>query len=380
VTSDLGYYKLGDHWYFINKTEAVQVASKYNRPLTWNFNNDVFGNINWSVRPAGTLADLYRERAQQIRDTYDYVVVHFSGGMDSWTVLHSFLANGIHVDEIFTRWAFAEKKYNPWDHTNTDEYNLGKEFDYAVVPVLEHVSKNYPKTKIVIDDYSQAFEQDLPEGALISHSTQYQTMPTFFRFNRQSESEKFAIEHGKSVGVVNGYEKIRCVVKNNNFYAYFSDSIGGINSTPARHIELFYWTRKFPQIPILQAHVIKDYVKNHKHLFLPDLDIKIKYRELYQQACYPEYNVETFQVDKPFGSLIWASDAWIKQYNKRFYDSWKWNIDQHFNSIDSRFLNKKTIDGMSTGMKTLQSPHYLIEANVNIGVNNIDWFDGVFHP
>jgi hypothetical protein len=380
ITSDLGYYKVGDHYYFINKTEAVHVASKYQLPISWNFNDDVFASINWNVRPTGTLAEMYRERAQQIRDTYDYVVVQFSGGMDSWTVLHSFLANGIHVDEVFTRWAFAERKYRDANSTDKDESNLGSEFEYAVKPVLDHISKNYPNTRIVVDDYSEAFTNTLADSAILA-SNQYQSMPTFFRFNRKSEEESQAADKGKSVGVVYGYEKIRCNIKDNNFYAYFVDTIGGVNSTPSRNVELFYWSRKFPQIPVLQAHMIKDFVKYHKELLVRDptaADIDVQYREIYQQACYPEFNIDTFQVGKPFGSLIWKSDSWIGEYNPKYKESWKWVTDQYYNSIDQKYIRK--INGITTGLKTYESPYYLIEENVDAGIDNISWLRGVFHP
>jgi hypothetical protein len=379
IKSDLGYYTIGDRFYSINKTEAMRVASKYNLSVSWNFNDDVFCGIDWTKKPFGTLADMYRERAQQIRDTYDYVVIHFSGGMDSWTVLHSFLANGIHVDEVFTRWAFAERKYRSADSTSTDESNLGSEFDYAVKPVLEHISKKYPRTKIVIDDFSGSFEKPLAEDA-ISQSNAYQSMPTFFRFNRRSDAEILAADRGKSIGIVYGYEKINCAIKDNNFYAYFADTIGGVNSSPARAVELFYWSRKFPQIPVLQAHLIKDFVKYHKEIVnknIPSTNLDMQYREIYQQACYPDYNIDTFQVDKPAGSMIWKSDAWIQEYNPQYYNSWKWTIDQHYAAIDQKFV--RHVYGTPAGLKKHESPYYLIEPSVDIGVNNISWLRGIFN-
>jgi hypothetical protein len=104
-----GYYEVGDKIYF-NKIEAVRAASQTKQQLVWHFHDDVFGKFDWSIRPQGTLRDLYRERAQQIRDKYDYIIIYFSGGADSWTVLNSFLANGIHVDEVFTHAAIQLKE------------------------------------------------------------------------------------------------------------------------------------------------------------------------------------------------------------------------------------------------------------------------------
>ena len=192
LNSPHGYYIVGDQIY-LNKSEAVFQASTTGKELVWKFHDDVFNTINWNQRPSGTLRDLYKERAQQIRDKYDYVVVHFSGGMDSWTVLNSFLSNGIHVDEIFTRWAFAERKFKDADSNNKDSSNLSSEFEYAVVPVLEHIKKNFPNINIVVDDYSECIQQELSEEDFFA-SNHYQSMLSFFRFNRRSKFEQEQIE------------------------------------------------------------------------------------------------------------------------------------------------------------------------------------------
>ena len=44
--------------------------------------------------------ELYRQRAHQLRDKYDYVVLWFSGGADSNNVLNSFIDNDIKIDEV----------------------------------------------------------------------------------------------------------------------------------------------------------------------------------------------------------------------------------------------------------------------------------------
>lgn len=376
IDSPHGYYLVGQHWPCLNKTEAVYTASKYNKPIKWIFHDDVYGALNWSQQPTQTLPQLYKERAQQIRDRYDYVVVHFSGGMDSWTVLHSFLNNGIHVDEVYTRWARAERKYKDPNPIDTHESNLGSEFEYAVIPVLEHIKKYYPKTHIVIDDYSEEFEKDLTDSAILM-SNGYQSMPTFFRFNRKSTHENLAVRHGKSVGIVYGYDKITCRIENNNFYAYFVDRIGGADNDPSRKVELFYWSRDFPLIPIAHAHSIKNYLKNKPSLTNNNKDKIIKreeFRQIYQQSCYPDYNINVLQVGKPLGTLVWESDAWIKKYNPRFYDSWCWTTQQYFNSISSQYF--ATHENRVTGFSPMFSPSYLVESNINLP--DINWYTNIF--
>jgi hypothetical protein len=61
-----------------------------------------FDLIDWSKEPKETFKELCRQRAQQIRDTNDYVILYFSGGSDSTTVLNAFVDNGIFIDEVVT--------------------------------------------------------------------------------------------------------------------------------------------------------------------------------------------------------------------------------------------------------------------------------------
>ena len=357
-----GYYTVGTES-FLNKIEAVYHATKTNQNVEWHFYDSVFQSIDWSKRPPGTLAEMYRNRAQQLRDEYDYIVVHFSGGIDSWTVLHSFLANGIHVDEVYTRWPKAERKYKTANLHNLDEANVSSEFEYAVLPVLEQLQKDYPNINIVIDDYSECFNQELHEGALLESAVN-QSMGTFFRFNRKSEQQLTTERAGKRIASVYGYERIRYRVTGQQFYAHFTDIIGGLDNDndPKRKTELFYWSDYAPLIPVLQAHCIRDLLEELGETAFRQLDA----REVGLRSCYPEsnYNSGTFQVDKPTYTLVWNSDDWIHKYNPRYVDSWKWVTSQYFKNIDARFLHTKDV---TMGIRKNNSQLYTIGPTTAMG-------------
>lgn len=370
----IGYYDV-DGTVYLNKTEALHDATRFCKNVKWNFHEDVYSKVDWTRRPTGSLLDWYKLRAQQIRDQYDYVVLHFSGGMDSWTILDTFLRNNIKIDEVFTRWADAERKYTPASHTDYNEANLHSEYEYAVVPVLEYLSKNHPEINIVVDDFSECLQSDFNEDFVLK-SNHYQLMSTYYRFNRKSTFELEQEKKGKRVAVIYGYEKTRVAVQNGNFYAFFTDVLGGLNETPGRDVEFFYWTPDMPEIPILQAHSIKDYLLENLDLLDPE-NPKNKdlmshgYRELYQQICYPHYNMNTFQTDRPQGGLVWKSDLWIAKYNPRYYQSWRSTTKNFFNSIDAKYKNTNRI-GVVTGMQAFSSPMYLIQEGVNIP--NFLWY------
>lgn len=98
----LGYYTVGNEKFF-SKPMALTKATETNQFPEWNFNNETFGAQDWLTDPTISIKELYRIRAQQLRDRYDYIRLEFSGGGDSTTALYSFVNNGIHIDEVVFR-------------------------------------------------------------------------------------------------------------------------------------------------------------------------------------------------------------------------------------------------------------------------------------
>jgi hypothetical protein len=111
--------------------------------------DEQFSLLDWSKEPSESLEQLYKERAQQIRDTYEYVVLCYSGGIDSTTVLETFYYNNIHIDEILVVGALSQDSYS-----GSDENHNGDLY-YNVFPTLN--SFNLPNTKVTVYDYTTLF-------------------------------------------------------------------------------------------------------------------------------------------------------------------------------------------------------------------------------
>jgi hypothetical protein len=368
-----GYYQVGNQFY-MNKAEALFNATKNNQPATWHFHEDVYSSIDWTKRPDGTLEEMYKERAQRLRDKYDYLILLFSGGMDSWTVLDTFLKNNIHIDEIVTRWPRAERKFVKLSK-NPEQINMGSEYELTVYPVLKYVEKNFPKIKITVDDFSECFNTELTEKDFLT-SNAFHHMPTFFKYNRSTDAELEQVKLNKSIGLVTGAEKIHMISKNNNLYAFFTDQSNGSDSNPNRKVEFFYWSIDAPLIPVLQSHYLSEFLIE-KNAVNPAEIIPTylnRWRRVYQQCCYPNYNMDTFQVKKQFGSLVWQSDAWTYKYNPAYYHSWKWVTNQYFDHIDEQYItrlnnalnSKPDSPNMIVGLNLFNSPLYLVKENAGI--------------
>ena len=85
-----------------SKFEAWQLSKHDLSKIKFIFNEDKFNNIDTTIEPPEDIYELYRQRAMQLRNDYDYLVLIYSGGIDSHTILETFLENNIHLNEICT--------------------------------------------------------------------------------------------------------------------------------------------------------------------------------------------------------------------------------------------------------------------------------------
>ena len=67
----LGYYTVGEERIYIKPRALIRATETGHFP-EWNFNRDVFDPYPWDQEPETALKELYRIRAQQLRDRYDY--------------------------------------------------------------------------------------------------------------------------------------------------------------------------------------------------------------------------------------------------------------------------------------------------------------------
>ena len=104
----LGYYTVGSEKFF-SKPLALTRATETNQFPEWNFSNEIFGAQDWTITPAINIRELYRIRAQQLRDQYDYIRLEFSGGGDS-----NFFRNN------FTSICYSRSTLIFWNNSNSN--------------------------------------------------------------------------------------------------------------------------------------------------------------------------------------------------------------------------------------------------------------------
>lgn len=276
MKDDIGHYKVGDKLYS-NKFDAVMAAQQSNESVSWNFFDETLSKVNWAVEPEITLDNLYRIRAQQIRDQYDYIIVFCSGGSDSNNVIRTFLNNKIRVDEVMALAPMSGLSNWNFDRSNTNEDNTISETKFALFPILSEIADIDPSIKITINDFFEDIVKYKDEywayqacGNIVTVLTSHFTNVAKFKHIDD------LLQSGKRVGLVYGTDKPNIkIAKNGDISFILGDA--GINylNMPAEREHpnldrvLFYWTPDLPEIMVKQAHVVAKavHLPQFRHLY-----------------------------------------------------------------------------------------------------------------
>ncbi len=374
-----GYYTVGDQ-VFNNKVAALYAATKANKMPHFHLHDEIFSRVPWSLPTTRTLEDVYKERAQEIRDRYDYVSLSFSGGADSWNALHSFLSNGIHLDEVYSKFAVeGPRKYIDPDPSVRDAINFTSEYEYAVKPVFEYIEKNFPKTKVTFQELTKEYYEEVTEDQIIRSGVgAFQGMsPT-----RCAYSIGLDVDYQtKKVASVRGGGKLQMYLEDGKFYTYFSDSEAWpVDADPHFTIEHFYIGANCGDLLRTQAHLVMNFFKsNPQYQYIierkpretrPGVFENIAYRNVDPKAqklydyiikdiCYPKWDHNTFQAGKNTTALFEREeDFWILKDNPKSVQSWKWVLNQYVNDIHP--LAFKTVKGNKLAIKDLITQTYFV--------------------
>jgi hypothetical protein len=374
---DIGYYQVGDH-FFDNKLDAVLFAQKTNSNVSWNFFDDTFEKINWNIESELSIIDLYRIRAQQIREKYDYVIVFCSGGSDSNNVIRTFIDNNIHVDEVIGIAPVSGLNNWDFDQNNFNEDNTITETKFALFPLLNEISKKSPSTKITINDYFADLLKTKDNNWFYESCGNIVTTLTsqFTNISKFKHIDKL-LQSNKKIGLVYGTDKPIVRLVNNDFFFIFADSgvnylnMSESNQYPTVDRVLFYWSPDLPELLVKQSHMIaKASVltenKNLLELLKPDTTKKIASGSFYdfiedqtinnqdpisKKHIFEKYtNVESLNYNKNFSKkTIYqrtiAPLIYPNTFDKNLFQCQKVDADQGFFTKDQNWihqLHKKT--------------------------------------
>jgi len=376
----LGYYRVHDPLNpsaYSSKAQALLHATTANAAVDWCFNDTVFSKTNWLNEPVESLPELYKQRAIQLRESYDYLILNYSGGSDSKTVLDTFLNNKIHLDEILVRWPRkgSAKTYNPNTENLTSE-NVVTEWDSVIVPDLQYIAQHYPQIKITVHDYTDdVIEWYKQDPIWITKVMGDHLGPAQVgRFNMGMDSHKRVLDRGRRVAHIFGVDKPKIAYQDGKFYSYFVDSVanlGGMiydDSVDQHNIqEFFYWTPDFPKLLVKQAYAIAKFFKNNPSLLhiIPkgyvSLTSRTTYEILTKSIIYPTWDMSRFQANKPTSQFFPEFDEWFHDsfLGTSTFNSWHSGIGYLLKNVDQRFFYKND-NGRINGFTSCVSPYYAL--------------------
>lgn len=364
-----GIYRVGDKQFF-NKASAILDAQKNDKWVEFDFYDDVFTNANPTVEPTKSLQDIYLERALQLREKYDYLILSYSSGCDSTTILHTFLHNNIPLDEVFCYGPFSTTQGKTWandplNQNRNGSYELLKtsannyrEIDLVAIPYLRELSKYY-KFKLTLHDWTNDLVNGFKNQDWVYTETRSRLAPSTYARNRlhSARSHVDLVDKGKKVAFIFGIDKPRVMLVDGSWYFSFLDIMldmgvgpGGIaTGNHWEYDEFFYWTPDMPELVIKQAHVIKKYIDEHPETipYVKDAhkgEWNTPYADLYydtiKKLIYPTYNHNTWQTKKPTSPTYTDHDYWfINQEDLIARQHWLAGLTELQSLIEPKYFN-----------------------------------------
>lgn len=374
----LGYYQVGQQR-FSSKIQACVFGTQTNTHPEWQFSNAVWHAVDWSQEPEVDVLQLYRLRAQQIREQYDYVIVNYSGGSDSQTLVNAFFDSGSHIDEIVTIWNRAHTKKVIANASVTDPRNIEAEFELTTRQGLEQIRARSPGTKITYYDVSEATLEAYQryDGEEWLSATKEHLNPHFVtRYSNTRERDQLVrLDRGRRTAVVLGIDKPRVSIKDGRYCVTFIDTLvnncqGGFNQRSYDNVEqvLFYWTPDLPAIVVKQAHMIRRWFETNPALksiiAWPNHDFikRQAYELLVRSIIYPEWDLTNFQCQKTTSGVWCEWDDWFLNGFKdtAMYANWLKGLEYIEKNVDRKYLNY-TFDNRFNGFVGMINGHFFLD-------------------
>jgi len=347
-----GYYKVGNK-NFYHKYNACVYSNRTKEQVEWTFEEKIFGDQAKKPRINANLLDLYRLRAEQLRDTYDYLILSFSGGSDSDNILKAFIDNNILLDEVWTdHHATVVEKSGYRVNLSVENTNMVSEHFLVAKPELEKLRISNPEIKIHCSDSCNdlTIEDSSDLWTYLNVPVSYHVHKRYKYINKYVDklSEKY-----KKVCVIIGSDKVIPYMNSDSYGFLFTD-----NATLMKQscMEYFYWTPDMPEIVTEQAHLVWDFLKKnpkvlHSKMLLQKIDssswmVRSKsFDQVVKSIIYPKWDFSKHQTNKQGILINHSYHYFFSNYNEEmFFQAWKSNWLQSMESVNPTMFFKNNKD------------------------------------
>ena len=307
------------------RTEALQAEKDGISKPKFAYHDQAFGMADWTKEPSESLATLYRQRAEALRAQYDYLILAYSGGIDSTNVLESFALNNIPLDEILMVGAFSQ------DNDTQDDTNHNGEIYLSAWPTLRKLGL---KTKITSLDYSLYLDKPDNFSLIAKHGNDWVDHVGSHCSIHQlfwHDLGKFLGDGNKNTGLIFGLDKPNFGFDNYCF-GYFHDhqTAYGMLTRDAHLSKIsFYSSPQAIDLIKKQLHIVKRFFDKHvredKTMTLPQFEQN--YFNIVDRLIYKLQNPLLYKSEKSTNNLCSVRDVFFQdKRDLAIFDIWKRGI------------------------------------------------------
>jgi len=346
-------WKVGDT-FFNNKWDAVQFASDNPLPYNAYCNNDTWDDADWTREPTQDIKELQKNHAEYLRNKYKTLVLFFSGGIDSSTVLQTFIDNKIPLDYICV-----------W-YVNEPEASYNKDVQLA----MEFLEKNKSKlmgAKIIYEKKLDHFEGN----SIYNFKKPVRNANFQLRFHHIGNGESLKLRCPEIYCKV---EENGCIVTGGNKPIVYKDEKGFYmrlidteEENWGQPLHEMFWVGKDPALQIKQCHLAKQWLEKN-NLSNADSIYKTNDPKLcssFNESFGRRSIHEFFDSKHCFGATIddkcfsqhygigWGNNFWADYFKEWQYTESYFNLKEELEKIDEKFVKNCELFGWMTEKRYL---------------------------
>jgi|GEM_PF-1827370 hypothetical protein len=344
---------------FKNKWDLLSFSRQTNKAPVFHFFDESFSTYDWAKNPTLSWEELLRIRAEQLREKYDYIRLFYSGGVDSQTMLNTFIKNNIYLDEILVYRASAF----------TDKFDLDpaeSEITSVAIPFLKSIEQLIPKTKFTILETTPKMLSSIVTESYFYEESTFAIRPWCESHLYKLHPKLYApVEAGKFHCDLRGGDKPKVYLKDHNYYMAMYDS-SRIWDIGDKYLENFYIGPDMPELHAKQCHIVVDYleqrkIKNPKKFFdVFDLEKTETINKLCRHDRFREVNL-----GKGITGILSSKQVivqnYAKKYNPKIYQKWSDFLNNEKRLCPERFNNNNILHDF----KGILSNEYLLRRSRN---------------
>lgn len=266
------YYEVGSTR-FVNKFCAFLESKKTGYPLKFNLYEDAFDKVSWKD-PELSWDALLDIRAHQIAAKNKPIVLNFSGGTDSYTILKVFERCKIKLHAIHLK----IKTGDPEEELNYRTVINWLKENYYDIDCKIYVSED--NVDLLNSYYNSPDWVWRPDGSKINFSSGLSEVVSL------NETEFVQDNLSDDYIMITGLEKPRIKIIDGKFYSYQIDSAFGYVMGESR-VEHFYISDALPELHVKQSHLLVSYIRSLAYSSKKPLEL---YEDLHDPRKFDYYN------------------------------------------------------------------------------------------